>query len=149
MREVLLVVHILAAGSWLGANVAQAVATPQLRDLGGAVAAGWMRQISRMGRILYTPAAVVLLLTGFWLVLDSDVYDFENLFVAIGIGAVVVGAVLGMRVFGPRADEAAAAFEAGDNPRGVAVVQRTMPFSALDTGILILTIIAMVNRWGA
>ena len=54
-----------------------------------------------------------------------------------------------MRVFGPNADKAAAAFESDDDAGGSAVVSRTMPWSGLDTGLLVVTIVAMVNRWGA
>ena len=90
MREILLIIHILGAGTWLGANVTQAVVTPKLRAQGGIAAAAWMKSIAMMGRVLYTPAAIIILVTGFWMVLDSDVYDFEQAFVVIGIVAVVI-----------------------------------------------------------
>ncbi len=149
MREILLVIHILAVGTWLGANVTQAVVTPKLRAQGGVAAAAWMGSISTMGRVLYTPAAIIILITGFWMVLDSEVYDFEQAFVVIGIATVVIGAVLGMRVFGPKADSAAAEFGSGDDAAGNVVVKSYLPWGVLDTALVVFTIVAMVNRWGA
>ena len=54
-----------------------------------------------------------------------------------------------MRIFGPKAEKAAAAFESGDDAEGNAVVGATMPWSGLDTLVVVFTIVAMVNRWGA
>lgn len=149
MREVLLVIHILGAGTWLGANVTQLMVTPRLRDEGGAAAAAWMRSIHKMGTMLYTPAAVLLLITGVWLVIDSSVYDFEQVFVAIGVMMVIIGAVLGARVYGPKAESAAAAFQAGDDAAGSTIVARTSRVGAVETALLVTTIVAMVYRWGA
>ncbi len=148
MREFLLVIHILAVGAWIGGNATQFLVTPKMRDRGGAAAAAWMTSVVRMGRLLYTPAALIVLLSGIGLVLDSAVYDFEQTFVVIGVAMVVVGAVLGMRVFGPKGQRAADAFESGDDAAGAAVVNGTMPFGLLDTALLIVTITAMVSRWG-
>jgi uncharacterized membrane protein len=148
VRDILLVLHILAVGTWIGGNVTQFVVTPKLRDRGGAAAAAWMRSVVRMGTRLYTPAAILVLLTGVGLVLDSDLYDFEHAFVVIGVAMVITGGVLGARVFGPRAEEAAAAFEAGDGATGVAVVNRSMRIAVLDSALLVVTVASMVGRWG-
>lgn len=149
MNELLLIVHIVAAGTWIGGNVTQFVVTPKLRDRGGEAAAAWMSSVVRMGRLLYTPAAIVLLLTGVALVLTSDFWEFEHAFVVIGIAMVILGGVFGARVFGPRGAEAAAAFDRGDNTAGAAVVNRTVPYAAVDTALLIVTVAAMVGKWGA
>ncbi len=148
MREFLLVVHILAAGAWIGGNVTQFVVTPKLRDRGGESAAAWMSSVVRMGRVLYTPAAIIILLTGVALVLNSELYDFEHAFVVIGIAMVVIGGILGARIFGPKGEEAAAAFAAGDDARAVAVANGAIRWGAVDTGLLIVTVTAMVGRWG-
>lgn len=149
MRTFLLVVHILAAGAWIGANVTQVVVTPRVSKLGGAAAAVWMRATVSMGRVLYTPAAILSLVTGFALVLRSgSPYEFEQLFVVIGVAMVVVGAVLGARVFGPQGERAAAAFEAGNGDGGRAIVARLSAFGLLDSVLLIVTVWAMTAKWG-
>jgi uncharacterized membrane protein len=107
VREFILFIHILAAGTWLGANVAQVVVNPVMGRIGGAPAASWMCQTVRMGTILYTPTAIVALVTGIFLVVNSAQWKFEQPFVALGFITVIVGGVLGARVFGPLGRKAA------------------------------------------
>ncbi len=149
MREILLFVHIVAAGAWVGANVTQLVVNPAMKASGGAVAAAWMRQTARMGTALYTPAAIVALITGLWLVAISNFYEFEQLFVTIGIGMVVVGAVLGARVFGPGGREVAELHEKGDEAGADAVHQRLRRWTLIDMSLLLFTFYAMVEKLGA
>ncbi len=149
MRTFLLVVHILAAGAWIGANVTQVVVTPRVSKMGGAAAATWMRSTVTMGRVLYTPAAILSLITGVALVIRSNSpYEFEQAFVVIGFVMVVVGAFLGMRIFGPQGEAAADAFEAGDPDRARAIVSRVLGFGYLDSVLLLVTVTAMVAKWG-
>jgi hypothetical protein len=144
----LLFIHILAAGTWLGANVTQLVVNPMMQKSGGAPAAAWMRQTVRMGRVIYTPAAIVLLITGIWMVIRESVYDFEQFFVAVGVLMVIVGGVLGMKVFGPGGTESAGLHESGDEAGAVAVNSRLGMWSLVDTAALLFTIYAMVKRLG-
>ena len=148
MGEFLLFVHILAAGSWLGASVTQFVVTPSLQKVGGAPAAAWMRQTVRLGTAIFTPAAVVLLITGFWMVIRESVYEFEQTFVAIGIVMVIIGAFFGMRIFGPGGREVADLHEAGDKAKANAAHQRLAMYGAIDIVLLVFTIWAMVTRLG-
>ena len=150
MRTFLVVVHIVAAGAWIGANLTQVVVTPRVSKLGGAAAATWMRATVSMGRVLYTPAAILSLVTGFALVLRANSpYEFEQTFVVIGIAMVVVGAVLGARVFGPQGEHAAAAFDKGNDDGARQIVARLNAFSLLDSVLLVVTVWAMTAKWGA
>lgn len=148
MGAFLLFVHILAAGAWLGASVTQGLVTPAMQKTGGAPAAAWMRQTSRMSLVLYMPAAIVLLITGFWMVIRDNLYEFEQAFVAIGIITVIVGAVLGMRVFGPGGEEAADLHDAGDEAKVAPLHKRLAIYVLVDTVLVVFTIWAMVKRLG-
>ncbi len=108
-----------------------------------------MKQTARLGRVLYTPAAVVALITGLWLVVISDFFTFDDVFVALGIAMVVIGAVLGMRVFGPGGREAASLHEAGDATGAAAVHSRLFKWALVDSALLVVTIYAMVEKIGA
>lgn len=149
MREILLFIHIVAIGAWVGANVTQLIVNPAMQKAGGSSAAAWMRQTARMGMVIYTPAAIVALITGFWLVIDSKLYEFEHVFVAIGIVMVIVGAVLGMKVFGPGGREAADLHEAGDESEAAAVNGRLHTWVLVDSALLLVTIYVMVEKIGA
>ena len=148
MRDVLLVLHIVAVAAWLGANIAQVVTTRRLVPDGGQTAAAWMETTVHWGRVLYTPAAIVILATGIGLVLESSLYDFSHAFVAVGFMVVIIGAALAMTMFAKGGARAAAAFAAGDTTAGKAEVKKIMPWGILDTLLLVIAVFAMVNKWG-
>jgi hypothetical protein len=145
-RDVLLVLHIAGAGTWLGANVVQALVPSAAARLGTEALAGWYRLSSVLARRLYIPAAILILVTGVLLVLENEAYGFGSIFVAIGMAMIVVGAVLGITVFGPGGDAAATAVESGDQSRIRSAVARVTRWGLVDTLLLIVTITVMVVR---
>lgn len=150
MSEILLTLHIIAAGTWIGANVVQFVTANRVGAQGGAAAASWHDNVAWWGKVVYSPAAVVLLATGVALVLDSSFYEFSNAFVSIGFLAIIAGAVIGITKVAKGSEKAGAAFAAGDNAGGLATYkQQVMPWAVLDTLILVVAVLAMVGKWGA
>jgi uncharacterized membrane protein len=150
MRNVLLILHILAAGTWFGANMVQLMVNPRIGNAGSTVAAHWLRTTVRLGTRLYSPAAVLILLSGIGLVLVSDgAYEFSDLFVSVGFLVVIVGAALGMAVFAPVGRRAADAYEAGQTQVVQASERRLAMFGMLDTALLIFVITLMVLRLGS
>jgi len=146
--DVVLLIHILAAGTWFGANVTQFIVTPRLNKIGGVAAAEWMRSTVLMGKVLYTSAAVTALITGIILAIDHD-YSFGSLFITLGFITVVMGAVLGIRIFGPLGDRAADAYEAGDDAEVKRLSRQLRGYGLLDMLVLTVTFAAMVMAWGA
>ena len=148
MYEVLLTLHILAAGTWIGASVVQWVTSNKLTVQGGAAAASWHETIAWWGRVVYSPAAVVLLATGIAMVIDSPLWEFSNAFISIGFLAVIAGAAVGITKLAKGSTRAAAAFSAGDDATGQAEFAATIPWAALDSLIIVVAVAAMVGKWG-
>lgn len=149
MGNVLLWLHIVGVGTWLGANVVQAVAPPLAASQGSEVAAGWFRMGRALGTRLYMPAGILVLVTGVLLVLDSDdAYGFGDLFVTIGFAMIVLGIVLGNVFIDKAAEGAAEAVESGDQGRIRQAVAKLSTFGLIDTLALLFTIYAMVARLG-
>jgi hypothetical protein len=149
LRDILLVLHIAGAGAWLGANIVQALAPSLAAKQGPAAQAGWYRIAAKLSSRLYMPAAILILITGIWMVLLNDAYGFGTLFVTIGFGMVIVGAILGILVFDRGSEQAATAIEAGDQGAVRSATGRLAGFGVLDTVLLLFTITAMVLRLGA
>ena len=150
MDTTLLFLHILGAGTWLGANLTQVVVTPYMRKRGGEAAAWWTRAVVAMGNRLYAPATVIILITGIWMVLRNDFYEFEQAFVTIGFIAVFIGIFLGIRVFGPKGKALADLYESGGDEGVIAAAHsRLFGLGVFDTLVVIFTIWAMVDRLGA
>ena len=149
MRDTLLTLHILAAGAWFGTNVVQIAVNPTLGSKSAEVAADWHRTLVKFSRYLYMPASLIILGTGVWMVLDSDAWEFSQAFVSIGFLAIILGAVLGMAFFAPNSRKAADALDNGDTDTARAIEQRVNIVGSLDTVVIIVTVVAMVAKWGA
>lgn len=149
LRDVLLVLHIAAAGVWLGTNIVQAIAPRMIGRHGSTALAAWYRVASSLSRPVYIPSGIVLLATGIWMVLLVEGYSFGSLFVTIGFGMIVIGAVIGSAVIDPSAKAAAGAAEENDESRLSAAAGRMTAFGVLDTVLLLFTITVMVLRLGA
>ena len=151
MRDTLLIIHILAAGSWIGANTVQFFVNPRINDKGAVIAAYWHRTVVGFMRFLYMPASLIVLITGVLLVtaVDDSPYEMSDAFVSMGFVAIIVGAALGMAFFAPQGRKAAAAYEAGDMGGAAAIEKKIAIGGLLDTAVIIVTVVAMVSKWGA
>lgn len=148
LRDILLVVHIAAAGTWLGANVLQAIVPSLAARQSSQAVAGWYRVTAVLSTRLYMPVGILLLVTGVWMVLDNESYSFADAFVSIGFAAIVIGALLGKFVFEPGSERAAQAIESGDKSAIKAASGRIAAFGTVDTLVLLFTMTAMVLRLG-
>ena len=147
-RTLVLALHITAVGAWLGANFVQAVLTPRFARERADIAAAWTRQTIWLGERYYAAVGALIAITGVILVLDND-WDWGDGFIWVGITVVVIGAVLGVAVFGPLAKQRVAALESGDDATAQATVQKIIPFAVLDTVLVLLAVLAMVHKWMA
>ncbi len=148
MRIALLVIHIAAAATWLGASVTQMAVAPTLTGKSSEVASAWMAASMRLSQRLYPIAGALVLLAGVGLVLVSDVYSFADLFVTVGFTVVILGGALGGMVFTPVARRAAEAYSSGNAVAGRAASVRILRFGLIDIALLVVAITAMVAKWG-
>jgi len=149
MEAVLLTIHILAVGIWLGANVFRFIITPQRQKAGGSVAAAWDRTVVGLGKTLYMPAAIIALVTGFGLLNAGDNnFSMGNAFVSIGFLTIIVSSALGMAVLAPKGRAAAAARESGDDAGAADSEKKILAAAVLDTVLVVVTIAAMSGQWG-
>lgn len=148
MHETLLIIHILAAGAWIGGSLTVTFLNRRLRARSHEAGAGFMEAFAQMGRMYFPPAAVILLLTGILLVLDSSEHAFGDAFVGIGVAVVAAGAFLGIKVFGPIAEQAERAHDEGDDAALDAVYRRFAGFGMLDLALLAFAVVAMVTTLG-
>jgi hypothetical protein len=148
MRNTLLIIHIMAAATWIGASTTFLFATSRMRSRGHESAASFMSVFEAMGRMYFPPAAVIMLITGVWLVIDSSVYAFEDPFVVIGTVAVIAGAFLGIRIFGPITQQIQQAHGAQDESTLSRAYKRFMGFGLLDITILAFAVVSMVTKLG-
>lgn len=145
-RTLLLTLHLAAVAAWLGANFVQLVLSPRFAKGPDAVAAAWARHTIWLGERYYTAAGALIAITGVLLVLDGD-WSWGSGFIWVGIAVVIVGGVMGGAFFGPLAKTRAEALESGDAPRAAVAQARIIPLALLDTALVLIAVLAMVDKW--
>jgi hypothetical protein len=147
-RNVVLAVHILSVACWFGANVVQLLLSPRYAKGDVGEAAGWTRQTIWLGERFYTTNGAVLLLTGVTLVIDGP-WAFSDPFVWVGIAVIVIGAAMGGAFFGPLAKKRLAGLESGDIAAADAAQARIIRLAYVDSALIVLAVLAMIDKWGA
>lgn len=147
MRTIALWLHILGAGTWLGANVFQGFVGPRMARQEGA-ALPWFRAVERASGPVYGLASGLILLTGIYLVISSDLFTFGSAFVGIGFAVVIIGGALAGLVFSRRTKKAIGLYESGDAEAALPVVQSLLPWAVIDTLLVAFAVLAMVAKWG-
>ncbi len=148
MRTLLLFLHIAAVAAWLGAALAQQVLVPRFRRAEAGPRSTYHLGAVELGVKLYTPAAIIVLITGILLVINGDAFSFANRFVSLGFLAVIVGAALGMAFYGPKGRETARLLESGDTDAASRIESRIVQVGMLEILLLLVTTLAMVAKWG-
>ncbi len=144
-----LVVHIAAVAAWLGANFVQGYMASRTRKAGAAERRWWVETQGAMARVYYSVAGMLVLITGIVLVLDDErPGEFSSTFVSIGFAAIIIGIVLGVTVFGPGSRKIAAAIDQGDEATERSTDARLGIFGVIDSLVVLVTIAAMVGKWG-
>jgi uncharacterized membrane protein len=88
--------HVAGAIVWVGGGVMLSLVgarARQSRDL--AVIGEFARTLSYVGLRVFTPAVLVVLVSGVWLVLVSSEWNFSQLWVLLALGAFVVAFLIG------------------------------------------------------
>lgn len=147
MRDLLLWLHIIGVGTWLGANLTQAFVGPKLMA-NRETAPGWLRAIEKASRPLYGGASGLLLISGIILVIISDgAFRFSSLFVTIGFAVVIIGGALAGLVFGRKTKQMIGLYDSGQDAQVPAIYRSLSTWGIIDSLLIVVAILAMVSKW--
>ena len=149
-NELLLTLHILAAATWIGAALAVQVIAARMRpSTPDTVVDHFAIDAEAIGKMLFAPAAVVLLTTGVALVANEDL-EWTSAWILAGIGAFLVAGAVGGAFLGPEGRRIAAlAREPGHDPADVRErARRRLLVARVDLLVLVLAVADMVYRPG-
>jgi hypothetical protein len=144
-RNLLLLAHIVSVAAWLGANILQLVIGPRLRARGGEVARQWAATGEFLGRRYYNVVGALVAITGIGLVFESD-WNWSG-FVLVGIAMVVVGGLTGILGFDRLFKREMKARADGDEVAAGRITHTITSLAVMDTFLLLLTTLAMIDRW--
>ena len=145
-------IHIVAAIVWLGGAVIFNILAAQIKQSDGTVA---MFEFGKRGEVLgkkvFMPASIVVLLAGIAMVIESG-WDFEDLWIVIGIAGVVTTAVIGAAFLSPQAGAIGTEIGAKGGQIDAALqkkIDRFFLVARLDLVLLFLIVLVMVVKPGA
>jgi hypothetical protein len=147
-RTVLLTLHIAAIASWLGADVLQHAMRHRWASETPEANLAWARMQFWFHDRYYALVVAVILASGVALVVEGD-WGWSSGFVWVGIGTLVAGGTLGGIGLKGLARKRGDALAAGDAEGASAASRRAVPIELLLTALVLVTIVAMVHKWGA
>jgi len=145
---VLLAVHLLAAVVWVGSNVALDLqAARALATDDPARTSGFLSDAAFLGGRVFAPAAGILLLAGFGLMVEVD-YDFD-FWIIFALAVWLLSFFLGIFYFGPESSKLSEMVVADAPPPEVgARLTRLAKISRVETILLLLVVIDMAIKPG-
>lgn len=146
--EVLRLVHVLSATLWVGGAITMRIVARRLADADPAHRLGFARDQGHLIRAVFTPAATLILVTGVWMVAESPIFGFEQLWVVVGLFAVVASMAVAHGYTLPRASRAIELAEEGRGPEAGAVMARLSPVINTVVALLVLAVVLMITKPG-
>ncbi len=95
--------HVTAVIIWVGGGVLGTIFTERAKKAEPAHKLGIVRDMEFVARSVFAPASMVALLFGILMVLEADALEFQQAWISIGIGGLVVSMILGMGYLAPQA----------------------------------------------
>jgi hypothetical protein len=148
--QALLTVHVVAVAMWIGAALALQIIGSRLDpSTSGAVADRFALDAEAVGKTVFAPAAVLVLLTGVGLVTHEHL-SWSMPWIYLGAGSLVVTLALGATHLIPEGRAVAAlARTPGHDPDEVRVRSRRRLVAArVDLAVLVVAVADMVFRIG-
>ena len=147
-RTILLSLHIGAIASWFGADIVQHAMRHRWDKETLEAKKAWARMLFWLHDRYYAVVVAVIILTGVALVFDGD-WSWGSDFIWVGVATIVTGATLGGIGLKGLAKKRIDALEAGDTAGADAAARRAVPIEVMLSVLVLITIVAMVHKWGA
>jgi uncharacterized membrane protein len=141
-------VHVTAAIVWLGAGVLIQVLAARAQSTRDD---DYLRRLFRdaggLAKVLFIPSSLVVVVFGILMVVDGP-WDFEPLWIVLGLCGYAATFVTGAFILGPRAEKTAERFEReGVMSQSIATeMRRVLLYARIDTVVLFLVVADMVIK---
>jgi uncharacterized membrane protein len=141
--------HVLATIVWVGGALLVVITGFRIGSADPAHRLGFARDAVFLGRWVFTPAIVVALGAGIWMVLDADpAFTFSQTWIVIGLGVLVVSGGIGTGFIIPQTRFAIGLAESGDGPGAAGLMRRVAMAGRVNVVLLLAAVWVMVFKPG-
>lgn len=149
--ETLKTLHVLAAVIWVGG--AAAVQVFAIRTLAASEPqriAAFAKDTEWVGTRIFTPASLLVLALGIWMVIDRPEIAFGDTWIILGLVGIIFSALVGSLFLGPESGRIGKLIEGegADSPEVQRRLRRIFLVSRVELVILLLIVVNMVVRPG-
>ena len=149
--ETLKMFHVLAAVIWVGG--AAAVQVFAIRTVAASDPhrmAAFAKDAEWVGTRVFTPASLLVLALGIWMVIDNPGIGFGDTWIVLGLGGIIFSALVGSIFLGPESGRIGKLIDAegADSPEVQRRLKRIFLVSRVELVILLLVVVDMVVRPG-
>jgi uncharacterized membrane protein len=147
LYEFLLFVHVLAAVIWVGGGITlNILGSRMVNESDPAALAGFSRQTAFIGSRVYAPVSALLFLVGVFMVLDR--WDFQDLWIAIGVVGFLYSFITGAAILGPLSGKTSKIIDerGADDPQVLGNIKKLFMFGRVEAVVMIIVIFVMTVK---
>lgn len=145
--EIYKFLHVTTAIIWVGGGIFGAILTRRALGASAAHRLGIARDLAFVSRRVFAPASILTLVFGVLMVLDADAIEFEQAWIAIGLGAIIVSIAIGAGFLSPQSAKLVDELETGEE-KAMDRLRRVATVSRVDLLVLLVAVWAMVAKPG-
>ena len=152
MYELAVFLHVAAAVLWAGgALYGQIIGTRMANADDDAATAGFAGQVEWSGLRVFTPASIVVLAAGIFMVIDNDAWAFSQTWIWLSLGMYAASFAVGAGYLGPTSGKLAKVLqESGpSDPEYKRMLKRLFLVSRYDVAAMFVIVALMVFKPGS
>lgn len=148
--ELWLFLHIMAAVAWIGAGlslIVLGVMADRARDTEGLKSV--LAHTNKLGQVYFVPASALVVVFGIALVIESDFYGFDQLWIVLGLLGYALTFLTGLTVLKPRGERIGAMLAESRGvmtPEALLEGRRLLTIARIDYVVLLLVVFDMVVK---
>ena len=150
MRNWILFFHIIAVIVWMGGSIyVEALMAAVGRSEDESRLVGVFRKVGATNRRLFNIAGIATIVFGFWLVFIVPGWEFETVWITVGILVATVAVVIDLFYSTPRIDRVEALVEDPEesNDAVPGLVNQVLMAGHIRTGLLFVGVVFMVFKF--